>query len=514
MAANRRLRELLDEAGCDQAQLARWVNAVGEERGQRVTYGKSAVTRWLQGAAPRWPTPSLVADALTRRLGYEVTVTELGWKDQGVPPSGTAHGTTLEKTAPRRLRAVAELAGKDLDRRAFLRGAAFVAGAFAGPALLAATVPASLPVAAAGGRRFSAGDVGAIRATVSHFRGLEQRLGGGGRLRMQVVRYLQGEASAALDGSFTTTVGQRLYAAVAELSRLAGYMSFDSGRHALAQRYYIQSLGLAHAAGDPVETAITMSCMSFQAVHLREGQEAVAIARAAMLDRSGLSLGLRSMLHAIEARGLALLGEEAACSIALGAAESELGRSEPECEPDWLRYFGPAELSAHAANCMRDLGHPAASLAHARDAYAGFPESAVRSRGFIRTGEAIALLDERDVEAACVAASDALDIAGRVRSARSRELLSDFQTRLRSDAAVPVARELLDRIGRHPEARQREHGEAHSGENHGVARAGPLATADQQHAGRRTGAARCREHADQPATADRPRRHRLNHGRQ
>jgi len=209
------------------------------------------------------------------------------------------------------------------------------------------------------------------------------------------------------------------------------------------------------------------------------------------------------------------LGEEAACSTALGAAECELGRSEPECEPDWLRYFGPAELSAHAANCLRDLGHPAASLAHARDAYAGFPESAVRSRGFIRTGEAIALLDQRDVEAACVAASDALDIAGRVRSARSRELLSDFQTRLRSDAAVPVARELLDRIGRHPELRQREHGEAHSGENHGVARArAPLATADQQHAGRRTGAAQCREHADQPATADRPRRHRLNHGRQ
>ncbi len=33
-------------------------------------------------------------------------------------------------------------------------------------------------------------------------------------------------------------------------SHLAGWIAFDTGRHGLAQRHFIQALRLAHAAGD------------------------------------------------------------------------------------------------------------------------------------------------------------------------------------------------------------------------------------------------------------------------
>ncbi len=446
MRPNSRLRELLDEADCDYGQLARWVNAVGEERGLHLTYGKSSVSRWLDGAEPHWPSPSLIAEVLGRKVGYDVAVSDLGWKDRAVPAGRPGDGISLETTPRGSLRTLADLAGKDLERRTFLRGAAFAAGAFAGPALLAMTVPASQLLPTRGRRRLTLADAETVRETVSHFRALDQRFGGGGRLRAQVVRFLHGEVSAASDGSFSTAVGQDMFAALAELARLVGYMTFDTGRHALAQRYYIQSLGLAHAADDAVETALTLSCMSFQAVHLGDGREAVALARAALMsERGALTPGVGSMLHAIEGRGLALLGEERACAVALRSAEVDLDRSAADDEPAWLRYFHPAELTHHAAHSMRDLGHPADAHDLAGEALSGYPESSVRSRGFVRTIQATALLQRQEVDAACAAALEALDIAGRVRSARSVDWLRDFQARLRPYAQVVAAREFTER---------------------------------------------------------------------
>lgn len=245
MARNARLRELLDEAGCSNAQLARWVNDLGRERRpeSRLTYGKTSVARWLGGSEPHWPTPSLVAEVLTRRLGYDVRIADLGWHDRALPRAAVADGLGLERSGILQLRTAADLVAKDLERRTFLRGVAFVAGAFAGPALVATTVPAPSGVSGAGVRAVSMADVDAVRATVSHYRGLDQQYGGAGALRSQVVRYLQGEISSTLDGTFSPSVGRQLFAAVAELVRLAGYMTFDAGRHALAQRYFVQSSG-------------------------------------------------------------------------------------------------------------------------------------------------------------------------------------------------------------------------------------------------------------------------------
>jgi len=53
-----------------------------------------------------------------------------------------------------------------------------------------------------------------------------------------------------LHGSHDDTIGRELMAATARLCDLCGYMSFDSGRQGLAQRYFIQALRLAQASGD------------------------------------------------------------------------------------------------------------------------------------------------------------------------------------------------------------------------------------------------------------------------
>src|SRR5712691_4939149 len=129
MEANHRLQELLAEAGCGNAMFARWVNAVGRELGRQLgagkaagrwTYGKTTVARWLGGATPHWPTPVVIVEALSRRLGYQVTLAELGWKDRGVPVERAGDRSTLDSGGRARLEAVASLTGKDLERRTFL----------------------------------------------------------------------------------------------------------------------------------------------------------------------------------------------------------------------------------------------------------------------------------------------------------------------------------------------------------------------------------------------------------
>jgi hypothetical protein len=58
-------------------------------------------------------------------------------------------------------------------------------------------------------------------------------------------------------------VGQRLYAAEAELCRLAGWAAFDSGRHAAAQQYYFAGMRAASAVGDhALAVNITVTTLS------------------------------------------------------------------------------------------------------------------------------------------------------------------------------------------------------------------------------------------------------------
>ena len=65
-----------------------------------------------------------------------------------------------------------------------------------------------------------------------------------------LVRYLEHEAEPMLRGRYGEATGRRLFAAAADLTRLAGWTSYDIGAHGLAQRYFVQALRLSQAAGD------------------------------------------------------------------------------------------------------------------------------------------------------------------------------------------------------------------------------------------------------------------------
>ncbi|MGW0858911.1 regulator, partial [Streptomyces sp. NPDC002690] len=153
------------------------------------------------------------------------------------------------------------------------------------------------------GQRVGNGDVAALRSVGELFRSLDHAYGGG-HARQALIRYLEHEAEPMLRGSYTETTGRRLFAAAADLTRLAGWTSYDIAAHGLAQRYFVQALRLAQAAGDRAYGSYVLITMSRQAVYLGHGREAVQLARVAQQGVGPAApAAVQALLHAVEARG-------------------------------------------------------------------------------------------------------------------------------------------------------------------------------------------------------------------
>ncbi|MFI9272531.1 regulator [Kitasatospora sp. NPDC052896] len=291
------------------------------------------------------------------------------------------------------------------------------------------------------GLRVGRGDIAAVRAVGDLFRALDQAYGGG-HARQALVRYLESEAEPMLRGRYGEQIGRALFAAVADLTRLAGWTSFDIAAHGLAQRYFVQALRLSQAAGDRVLGGYVLITMSQQAVHLGHGREAVQLARVAQQGvGTGAPTVVQALMHAAEARGHGILGDVRSCTAALVRSERALALSRSGDEiPSWARYFDEAQLAEEFAHCYRDLQQWRPAAQHAEKSLRLRSAAYARSRVFCRMVLAASRLGMGDLDEACAMASEALRAAGEMRSARTVEYLRDFHRRLAPYRGSPVAR--------------------------------------------------------------------------
>ncbi|MGP4110721.1 regulator [Streptomyces sp. 4N509B] len=295
------------------------------------------------------------------------------------------------------------------------------------------------------GQRVTAGDIAALRSVAELFKALDQAYGGG-HARQALVRYLEHEVEPMLRGTYGEQIGRRLFSAAAELTRLVGWTAYDIAAHGLAQRYFVQALRLAQAAGDRSYGAYVLVSMSRQAVYLGHGREAVQLARVAQQGiASSAPPTVQALLHAVEARGHGLLGEVRSCTAALARAERALEAARRGEEvPHWARFFDEAQLADELGHCHRDLRQYRAAARHAERSLQLRGPAYARSRVFCRVVLACARLGLGDVEQACVLASEAAQQASEMRSARALEYLQDFERRLepyRDAAPVRAYRE-------------------------------------------------------------------------
>ncbi|UCM87451.1 regulator [Streptomyces marincola] len=301
------------------------------------------------------------------------------------------------------------------------------------------------------GQRVTAGDIAALRSVADLFRTLDQAYGGG-HARQALVRYLENELEPMLRGAYGEQTGRKLFSAAADLTRLAGWTAYDIAAHGLAQRYFVQALRLAQAAGDRSYGAYVLVSMSRQAVYLGHGREAVQLARVAQQGMaSSVPPVVQALLHSVEARGHGLLGEVRSCTAALARAERALEAARTADDvPAWARFFDEAQLADEFAHCHRDLQQYRAAARHAERSLQLRSPAYARSRLFCRVVLASARLGLGDVEHACTLAAEAAAQAGEMRSVRVHEYLQDFESRLepfRDAAAVRVYRERLATLG-------------------------------------------------------------------
>ncbi|WP_030543086.1 hypothetical protein [Streptomyces albus] len=301
--------------------------------------------------------------------------------------------------------------------------------------------------AAGPGTKVTAGDIAALRSVGELFRSLDHAYGGG-HARQALVRYLEHEAEPMLRGSYGETTGRQLFGAVADLTRLAGWTSYDIAAHGLAQRYFVQALRLSQAADDRVYGSYVLVTMSRQAVYLGHGREAAQLARVA---QQGVGCGappvVQSLLHAAEARAHGLLGDVRACTGALARAERALESARPGDEvPYWARFFDEAQLADEFGHCHRDLGQYRAAAQHAERSLQLRDAGYARSRLFCRVVLASARLGLGDLDQACALGAESARQAAEMRSVRATEYVRDFERRLEPFKDAAAVRGYRERV--------------------------------------------------------------------
>ncbi len=492
---NVRLQVVIEEAGCSNAGLARRVNMCGREHGLDLRYDKTSVARWLRGQRPRGQAPAMIAEALGRKLGRAVTLDEVGMADSR--HSGTALGLVYAPTVTAAVEQVCELWRADVGRREVLTRATPVASALVEPSrdwLISAPGP---PLARTAGRPVTRTDVAAVRDTTATLAALDRRHGSG-HYRPVTVHYLNSVVSGLLAGRYDDAIGRELLAAAARMTELAGGMAVDACLPGIAQRYYVQALRLADAAGDrPFGGYVLAAGMSRLAAALGNHREVVQLARTAREGtRDRVPPRAEALFSAAEARGAAGLGDEAAfresaararaaleqaeaagtraagaaggpgasgasgtpgapgaagAAGTTGAARAAGGVRDPGRapargrEPAWLARFDRSALAYELACSLLELGRYEAAQRRAEEALAGLPESSVRLRCLALAALGRAQSGRREPAQACRSGTRALRLLDGLASGRAATELARLARSLQPYEADPAVREFAAR---------------------------------------------------------------------
>ncbi|WP_405898973.1 sporulation protein [Streptomyces sp. NBC_00727] len=316
-----------------------------------------------------------------------------------------------------------------------------------GHSLLIPKQPGPESGADASSLRVGHSDVSKLREAAQDARRWDSKYGGGDWRSSMVPECLRVDAAPLLLGSYSDEVGRALFGAAAELTRLAGWMAFDTGQQEAAQRYYIQALRLARAAADVPLGGYVLASMSLQATYRGFADEGVDLAQAAVERNRGLATArTMSFFRLVEARAHAKANDAPAAGAALKASESWLERSrEGDADPAWLGFYSYDRFAADAAECHLDLKAPRQVRRFTEQALSRPTEEFVRSHGLRLVVSAVAELESGNLDAACAAGTRAVEVAGRISSARTTEYVRDLLHRLEPYGDEPRVVELRER---------------------------------------------------------------------
>ncbi|MFZ3470564.1 tetratricopeptide repeat protein [Streptomyces sp. 4.24] len=305
----------------------------------------------------------------------------------------------------------------DVLRRAFMAGgSATVAAATLSLTLLGDT--RRLP------SRAGESEAAAVEDAVRQIRLLDDRHGADALYR-RAAEPLR-TAYALLDaGATRQSTEDRLHAGAGELAVSVGWLAHDSGRFDDARSHYAEALATARVAGDAALEAHAFSNMAFLARDCGRPRESVRAAQAGR--RAARALGsprLLSLLALREAGGWAGLADRKACEEALTRAHTEFSRGPAAADPEWMSFFGEAELESLESRCWAALGEHARAARHARRAADLQDPHFARNVAFYTAELAGDLAHAGAPDEAAWAGGRVLDLLAEVQSTRIRSMLA------------------------------------------------------------------------------------------
>ncbi|WP_239310016.1 MULTISPECIES: XRE family transcriptional regulator [unclassified Frankia] len=353
------------------------------------------------------------------RRGTAATAASAGFVHNGITLTADAPPWTLQHLwASDGLDAALEEVTSRVQRPAVLTFTSATLGAVVHSWLVA---PPVRSVAVLNGRHINEALVAGFTERVDALRRMDDVLGGEdvhglavSELRV-IVRLLR-------TGAYSQDQRARLYAVAAELARLAGWAAFDSGRHQIAQQFWLVALRTAHEAGDRAIGANILRCMAEQAVRYGEPADAVILLRAA---RAGAANVLTATEKAVLAGSLAIAhaqaGDIQAVRTEIAEAFTQIERADPTQDPDYVYWCSRSTIEYYAGKALLCLGDAASAIGHLSRSVdelnaCEYPRELVHHRVWL----GVAQVDAGEVEQAVDLGYQAIDLAGCVASENAR----------------------------------------------------------------------------------------------
>ncbi|MDG4796931.1 helix-turn-helix transcriptional regulator [Micromonospora sp. WMMD1082] len=275
--------------------------------------------------------------------------------------------------------------------------------------------------------------VATVREITQRHRELDAAYGGGS-CRDSALGYLAWAQCLTRSRCQTPGIAAALYAGLADLHNLVGWMSHDLGKHMDARRHLAQGLVYAQKADSSTLMADAYYRLGRVSIHQGNSAEALHLFQLGqMVATNSNCLTSVAILHANIAWAHARMGNAPAMRDSLARARDEIGRADTTQAPQWTRFFcEPGDLegmsgvvhSALARYSQYREQHAVLALNHASRALERRTETS-RSGAFDHVTMAMgyALLGQQDKVAPHAQA--VLDAAEHVRSRRLLDRLSD-----------------------------------------------------------------------------------------
>lgn len=506
---NGALRSLLEETEWTQEAFARAIGRLGAEAGARLGYDRTTVAHWLRGSRPSPRVQGFIAEALSRRLGRPVAVTQLGMGDGSSGGPGPRPRRARDDADARLPQQRARFGDEPPDPPAPQLDAlgeqappadqlAALTAAVVGPPRADRPPPApyrlslgtacepvaarpapgrgigeeptetaeplrprpprahfpSLPRGGRPPRRTTPDEVASVREHARFFAQQADRHGGG-HIRTPLAACLAGLVRRLRTGG-EGPYHPQLVAGAARLSFLLARVYADEQRHGLAQRAFGTAAQLAAEGDDPECVALVQRALSSQAYQLGHRRQSLALAESAcQAAPADAAPSARSFLFAGLAVARAAEGERDPALAALRRAEHELARAPADLttgpeSPDGGEPVGAyqdAALHYQASQVRAALGDRDGAVAELRASLRSRPAGERRSRALSEAELAELLLSRGRLEEACSAWETFLDDWALVRSGRVRRARDRMPRLLRPYVHERSVQGLLTRAG-------------------------------------------------------------------